>query len=69
MTATVKMDEIPFDFHRRRMSVVVEDDESKRLLITKGAVEEIFSICTHVEVRGEVPAAPPGISTRSARRW
>jgi Mg2+-importing ATPase len=49
-----KIDEIPFDFRRKRMSVVVEDDEGNRLLITKGAVEEIFSICANVEVRGEV---------------
>ena len=49
-----KVDEIPFDFTRRRMSVVVEDDEGNRLLITKGAVEEIFSICQHVEVKGQV---------------
>ncbi|MDR3574033.1 MAG: magnesium-translocating P-type ATPase [Anaerolineaceae bacterium] len=49
-----KIDEIPFDFHRRRMSVVVEDDEGNRLLITKGAVEELFNISTCVEVRGEV---------------
>ena len=48
-----KVDEIPFDFTRRRMSVVVEDDEGNRLLITKGAVEEIFSICQHVEVKGQ----------------
>lgn len=49
-----KIDEIPFDFHRKRMSVVVEDDEGNRLLITKGAVEEIFNICTRVEVKGNV---------------
>ncbi len=49
-----KIDEIPFDFHRKRMSVVVEDDDCNRLLITKGAVEEIFSISDRVEVRGEV---------------
>ncbi len=49
-----KVDEIPFDFRRKRMSVVVEDDEGNRLLITKGAVEEIFAISTRVEVKGEV---------------
>lgn len=49
-----KVDEIPFDFNRRRMSVVVEDDEGNRLLITKGAVEEIFSISRQVEVKGQV---------------
>ncbi|MCD8304991.1 MAG: magnesium-translocating P-type ATPase [Prevotellaceae bacterium] len=49
-----KVDEIPFDFTRRRMSVVVEDNQGKRQIITKGAVEEMLSICTHVEFDGEV---------------
>ena len=48
-----KVDEIPFDFARRRLSVVVEK-EGKRQLITKGAVEEILSICTMVDYKGEV---------------
>ena len=45
-----KVDEIPYDFNRRRMSVVVRDGNGKTQLITKGAVEEILKICTHVEV-------------------
>ena len=49
-----KVDEVPFDFRRKRMSVVVEESSGGRLLITKGAVEEIFDICTKVEVKGEV---------------
>jgi P-type Mg2+ transporter len=54
-----KVDEIPFDFSRKRMSVVVSNGSGNHILICKGAVEEIFSICTHVEVRGEVlPRAP-----------
>lgn len=44
-----KVDEIPFDFLRRRMSVVVEQDQTRHLLICKGAVEEVLNICTHVE--------------------
>ena len=47
-----KVDEIPFDFQRRRMSVVVEG-KGRHLLICKGAVEEIFSCCTQAEVNGE----------------
>ncbi len=54
-----KVDEIPFDFQRRRMSVVVEDDAHKRILITKGAVEEILSICDRVEVGGQVFTRKP----------
>ena len=49
-----KIDEIPFDFVRRRMSVVVEDETGLNTLICKGAVEEVLSLCTRVEVKGEV---------------
>lgn len=49
-----RIDEIPFDFSRRRMSVVLEDKEGKRQLITKGAVEEILGICTFAEIGGKV---------------
>lgn len=49
-----KIDEIPFDFTRRRMSVVIESNTNKRQIITKGAIEEMMSICTHVEYNGEV---------------
>ena len=49
-----KVDEIPFDFERRRMSVVVEDRCGKTQMITKGAVEEMLSICSYVEYQGEV---------------
>src|SRR5665647_1609487 len=42
-----KIDEIPFDFQRRRMSVILEEESGKHLLICKGAVEEILDLCTH----------------------
>lgn len=48
-----KIDEIPFDFERRRMSVVVKDDKNQRLLICKGAVEEVMALCTQVELDGQ----------------
>ncbi len=48
-----KVDEIPFDFSRRIMSVVVEA-EGRHRLISKGAPEEIFKRCTHYELDGEV---------------
>ena len=48
------VDEIPFDFDRRRMSVVVEDAAGKRQLITKGAVEEMIDVCSTVEVGTEI---------------
>lgn len=48
------VDEIPFDFSRRRMSVVLADKSGKRQLITKGAVEEIIAISSFVEMHGRV---------------
>jgi len=51
-----KIDEIPFDFVRRRMSVVVEDESGLNTLICKGAVEEVLSLCTRLELNGEVIA-------------
>ena len=59
-----KVDEIPFDFNRRRMSVVLEDGVTgKRQLITKGAVEEILGICSFAEYKGEVIPLTDDIST------
>lgn len=49
-----KVDEIPFDFSRRRMSVVVENVDGKQQIITKGAVEEMLDVCSHVEYNGQV---------------
>ncbi len=49
-----KVDEVPFDFTRRRMSVVVKDKTNKIQMITKGAVEEILSVCSYVEYHGKV---------------
>ena len=47
-----RVDEIPFDFSRRRMSVVLTDQSGKRQLVTKGAVEEIIAISSFVEMQG-----------------
>lgn len=49
-----KIDEIPFDFSRRRLSVIVSDENEKLQMITKGAVEEILNICTLVDYKGTV---------------
>ncbi|WP_242221062.1 magnesium-translocating P-type ATPase [Bacillus cereus group sp. BfR-BA-01380] len=49
-----KVDEIPFDFARRRMSVVVKDTSNRNLMVCKGAVEEILSICTHTDINDEI---------------
>lgn len=49
-----KVDEIPFDFTRRRLSTVVEDRAGKRQMITKGAVEEMLGVCSFAEDDGTV---------------
>ncbi len=48
-----KIDEIPFDFVRRRMSVVVARAGARHLLLTKGAPESVFPLCAHVARRGK----------------
>lgn len=50
----VKVDEIPFDFTRRRLTTVVQDRSGKTQMVTKGAVEEMLSICTYAECDGKV---------------
>ena len=49
-----KIDEIPFDFSRRMMSVVVETPDKEHQIITKGAPEAVFARCTHFESEGEI---------------
>ncbi len=49
-----KIDEIPFDFSRKLMSVVVETPDHEHQLLTKGAPEAVFSRCTHFESEGEL---------------
>ncbi len=49
----LKVDEIPFDFERRRMSVILNTSKGKHLMISKGAVEEMLSLCTYALDPGE----------------
>ncbi|MGA9777450.1 MAG: magnesium-translocating P-type ATPase [Verrucomicrobiia bacterium] len=49
-----KVDEIPFDFSRRMMSVAVQGPDGLRQLLTKGAPESVFAKCTHFESDGEI---------------
>jgi P-type Mg2+ transporter len=55
-----KLDEIPFDFTRRMMSVLVEDPDGKRILLTKGAPEEVFLHSSHFELDGKLSPMDPG---------
>jgi P-type Mg2+ transporter len=54
-----KVDEIPFDFTRRMMSVVVEGPDAERRLLAKGAPEAIFAKCTHFESEGDIYPMEP----------
>ena len=56
-----KLDEIPFDFTRRMMSVLVEDAEGKATLLTKGAPEEVFLRCSRFELDGKLSAMDPDL--------
>ncbi|EHC28244.1 Magnesium transporting ATPase P-type 1, partial [Salmonella enterica subsp. enterica serovar Adelaide str. A4-669] len=49
-----KIDEIPFDFERRRMSVVVAEDSNVHQLVCKGALQEILNVCTQVRHNGDI---------------
>jgi len=46
-----KIDEIPFDFKRKRLSIIVENKNKEKILICKGAVEEVLSICSTYEIK------------------
>lgn len=63
---SLKVDEIPFDFIRRRMSVVVENKQHKRQIITKGAVEEMLSICSFAEFGGKVHPLTDDLRAKAA---
>ena len=58
--AYAKVDELPFDFIRRRLSVIVQDALGDHLLVSKGAVEEMLAIATHVEEGGQRVALDAG---------
>lgn len=62
-----KIDEIPFDFQRRRMSVIVEKNQLSHLLICKGAVEEILDICDQFQQSEHVRPLKP-LQMEAARR-
>ena len=56
-----KVDEIPFDFSRRRMSVIISEAEKPDLLICKGAIEEVLSVCGNVFYNEQVTTISPAI--------
>lgn len=58
-----KLDEIPFDFSRRRLTVVINADDHQ-LMITKGAVEEMKDICTHAKINGKIEVLTPDLQQK-----
>ena len=56
-----KLDELPFDFTRRMMSVLVADPEGKAILLTKGAPEAVFHQCSHFELDGKLSPMDPNL--------
>ncbi len=56
-----KLDELPFDFTRRMMSVLVADAEGKAILLTKGAPEDVFHRCSQFELDGKLSAMEPDL--------
>lgn len=61
-----KFDEIPFDFVRRRMSVVIEEMGKQHVLICKGAVEEVLKVCTQLKVNDQVETMDESARTKVA---
>ena len=66
LTRFTKVDEIPFDFNRRRMSVVLKDPSGKRQLITKGAVEEMIKLCKYIDLDGKAVEIGPHLESAMA---
>lgn len=62
-----KVDEIPFDFHRKRMSVIISDKQKQKQLITKGAYEEIITICNYAEYKGKIVMLTNEIKTQAIK--
>jgi len=56
-----KLDELPFDFTRRMMSVLVETPDGRPILLTKGAPEDVFHQCSHFELDGKVSPMDPDL--------
>ena len=62
------VDELPFDFERRRLSVVVGDDRGHTLMVCKGALEETLAACSRAEVGGRTVPLTEGLAAEVTRR-
>lgn len=50
----LKIDEIPFDFTRRKLSIIVKNPENEHILVSKGAIEEVIKSCNRIDYQGKV---------------
>ncbi len=64
-----KLDEIPFDFTRRMMSVLVRTPDGKAMLLTKGAPEEVFARCSHFERDGVLSTMEPALAVGLKQKY
>jgi Mg2+-importing ATPase len=64
-----KLDEIPFDFTRRMMSVLVQGPDGKAILLTKGAPEEVFLRCSHFQRDGALSAMEPALAVGLKQKY
>jgi Mg2+-importing ATPase len=64
-----KVDEIPYDFVRKRLTVVAEQNPSAPMMITKGALENVLAVCSHVQVGGEAKALDDEIKAKIQERY
>ncbi|UQS82064.1 magnesium-translocating P-type ATPase [Bombilactobacillus folatiphilus] len=63
-----KIDELPFDFTRRRMSTIVQTSLNQVAMVTKGAVEEMLSVSTKAEIDGQEVSLTPPLRTKLAQQ-
>ncbi|MCM8827538.1 MAG: magnesium-translocating P-type ATPase [Candidatus Omnitrophica bacterium] len=66
-----KIDEIPYDFQRKRLSIVVKEQDKGHILISKGALKNILDVCKYIEIEGEKHEINPYLDeiNRLYREW
>jgi len=64
-----KLDEIPYDFVRKRLTVVVAQKDAPAILITKGALENVLAICTRIQIAGAEKALDNGMRAKIQERF
>lgn len=65
----VKVDEIPYDFIRKRLTVVAEQNDSAPYMITKGALENVLAVCSRVQIGDEEKVLDAGVQAKIQERY